>query len=45
MKILLLDRENQQAMLRRGLMPAQYVPASAAQRQNYITSVNRRHTA
>jgi hypothetical protein len=43
MKILLLDRENQQAMLRRGLMPAQYVPASAAQRPNYVASVYQRH--
>ena len=43
MKILLLDRENQQAMLRRGLMPAQFVPASVAQRPNYVTSVYQRH--
>jgi hypothetical protein len=43
MKILLLDRENQQAMLRRGLMPAQHVPASVAQRPNYVTSVYQRH--
>ena len=32
MKVLLLDRENQQAMLRRGLVPPQHLPAAAAQR-------------
>ena len=43
MKLLSLDRENQQAMLRRGLMPAQFVPASAAQKPNYVASIYQRH--
>ena len=43
MKILLLDRENQQAMLRRGLIPAHCVPASAAQKPNYVASIYQRH--
>jgi hypothetical protein len=43
MKIFLLDRENQQAMLRRGLMPAQYVPAAVAQKPNYVASIYQRH--
>jgi hypothetical protein len=43
MKLLSLDRENQQAMLRRGLMPAQFVPASATQKPNYVASIYQRH--
>jgi hypothetical protein len=30
-KVFLLDRENQQALLRRGLLPARQLPSSAAQ--------------
>jgi hypothetical protein len=44
-RLLLLDRENQQEMLRRGLMPATQLPPAASQRPNYVASLYRRHTA
>lgn len=43
MRILLLDRENQQALLRRGLVPATHIPSAAGQQPNYVASVYRRH--
>ena len=43
MKVLLLDRENQQAMLRRGLIPAQHLPAAAAQRPHFVSGLYQRH--
>ncbi len=45
MKVLLLDRENQQAMLRRGLVPANHLPAVAVQRPNYVASLYQRNFA
>lgn len=42
MKILLLDRENQQSLLRRGLVPASHLPAPVPQ-PNYVASVYQRH--
>ena len=42
MKILLLDRENQQIMLRRGMVPANHLPAPAP-KPNYLASVYRSH--
>jgi hypothetical protein len=44
MKVLLLDRENQQAMLRRGLVPVQHLPAAAAQRPHFVTSLYQKHS-
>lgn len=43
MKILLLDRENQQALLRRGLVPAQHLPAAAVQQPHCVVDAYRRH--
>jgi hypothetical protein len=43
-KILLLDRENQQALLRHGLLPPRGVPSFAGQQPDYVSSVYRRHT-
>jgi len=43
MKALTLDRENQQLMLRRGLMPAEHLPPAAAQRPNFVSSLYQRH--
>jgi hypothetical protein len=43
MKMLLLDRENQQAMLRRGLVPARHLPAAAVQQPHYVASLYRRN--
>jgi hypothetical protein len=42
MKILLLDRENQQAMLRRGLVPAAHLPAAAGQRPHFVAGLYQR---
>lgn len=46
MKLLLLDRENQQAMLRRGLVPARHLStaAAAAPQPNFVANVYKRHT-
>lgn len=45
MKLLLLDRENQQAMLRRGLVPSRHLATAAVQVQqpNYVANVYKRH--
>jgi hypothetical protein len=43
MKLLLLDRENQQAMLRRGLVPAKHLPAAAIQKPHYVASLYQRN--
>ena len=43
-KILLLDRENQQALLRRGLLPARQVPSFAGQQPHYAAQLYRRHS-
>jgi len=45
MRILLLDRENQQAMLRRGLVPTQHLPVVASQQSHFVTGLYRRHCA
>ena len=42
-RILMLDRENQQAMLRRGLLPPSQLPRAQAQQPNFVGSLYRRH--
>jgi hypothetical protein len=44
-RILLLDRENQQQMLRRGVVPAAQLPPVASQQPNFVASLYRRHAA
>ncbi|HUC84826.1 MAG TPA: hypothetical protein VL970_06515 [Candidatus Acidoferrales bacterium] len=44
MRILQLDRENQQALLRRGLVPARHVNSFAAPPSNYVANLYRRNT-
>jgi hypothetical protein len=44
MRILQLDRENQQALLRRGLVPARHVTSCAAPPSNYVANLYRRNT-
>ena len=44
-RLLLLDRENQQEMLRRGLIPATQLPPAASQRPNFVADLYRRNTA
>jgi len=44
MRVLLLDRENQQALLRRGLVPAGHLPLAAGQQQpHYVADLYRRN--
>jgi hypothetical protein len=42
MKIILLDRENEQCLLRRGLVPARQLPAAERQRPNFVADLYRR---
>jgi hypothetical protein len=44
-RILMLDRENQQEMLRRGVLPAAELPAAAGQQPNFVANLYRRHAA
>ncbi len=43
-RVLMLERENQQALLRRGLCPAQHLPSAASQQPGYVAQLYRRHT-
>ena len=43
MKVLMLDRENQQIMLRRGMVPTSHIPTTATPKPNYVASVYQRH--
>jgi hypothetical protein len=43
-KGLLLDRENQQALLRRGLVPPRHWPAAGAQQPHYVAGLYRQHS-
>jgi superoxide dismutase len=42
MKILVLDRENEQTLLRRGLVPARQLPPVNRQRPHYVADLYRR---
>lgn len=42
MKIILLDRENEQAMLRRGLIPPTQLPSANRQRPHFVSDCYRR---
>lgn len=44
-KTLMLERENQQALLRRGLCPANHLPPAASQRPGYVAQLYQRHAA
>ena len=43
MKIVLLDRENEQALLRRGLLPSNQLPSPHRQRPHFVAELYRRH--
>ena len=45
MRVILLDRENEQGLLRRGLIPAREIPAAAVQRPNFVANLYRRQQA
>ena len=42
MKIIVLDRENEQALLRRGLVPVRQLPSVNRQRPHYVSDLYRR---
>ena len=42
-KILQLDRENQQSLLRRGLVPARHLASCAAPPSHFVADLYRRH--
>jgi hypothetical protein len=42
MKILMIDRENEQMLLRRGLLPAKSLPPVQRQRPHYVADLYRR---
>ena len=46
MRVLMLDRENQQALLRRGLVPPKHLSlAAGTQPSHYVSTLYRRHAA
>jgi DNA-directed RNA polymerase subunit H (RpoH/RPB5) len=45
MKIILLDRENEQALLRRGLVPPRELPSVNRQRPHFVAELYRRQGA
>jgi hypothetical protein len=42
MKILVLDRENEQCLLRRGLVPPRHLPPASRQRPHFVADLYRR---
>jgi hypothetical protein len=45
MKILLLDRENEQILLRRGMVPAKHIPPTARLKPHFVSELYRRNTS
>ena len=45
MKIIVLDRENEQTLLRRGLVPVRNLPSAHRQRPHYVADLYRRGSA
>ncbi|NJO56213.1 MAG: hypothetical protein HC834_07525 [Rhodospirillales bacterium] len=45
MKIIVQDRENEQALLRRGLVPPQHLPSANRQRPHFVADLYRRQGA
>lgn len=45
MKIILLDRENEQCLLRRGMIPAKNLPSVRHQQPNYVAGLYQRQAA
>jgi sugar-specific transcriptional regulator TrmB len=44
MKIIILDRENEQSLLRRGLVPARELPSANRQRPHFVAELYRRQS-
>jgi hypothetical protein len=45
MRILVLDRENEQALLRKGLVPLRHVPSANRQRPHFVSNLYQRNSA
>jgi hypothetical protein len=45
MKILVLDRENEQALLRKGMVPNRHMPSANRQRPHFVASMYQRNAA
>src|SRR5687768_4927509 len=45
MRILVLDKENEQALLRKGLVPLRHVPPANRQRPHFVSSMYQRNSA
>lgn len=43
MRLIILDRENEQLLLRRGLIPPKHLPPVHRQRPHYVADLYRRH--
>ena len=43
LRVLVLDRENEQGLLRRGLIPAREIPAAQQQRPHFVAGLYRRN--
>lgn len=43
MRVILLDRENEQGLLRRGLIPPREIPAAQQQRPHFVAGLYKRH--
>jgi len=43
MKILVLDRENEQCLLRRGMVPPRHIPPATRQRPHFVADLYRRN--
>ena len=43
MKVIVLDRENEQKLLRRGFVPTRYVASSIPQQSHFVSELYRRH--
>lgn len=43
MKVIRMDRGNEQSLLRRGLLPARCLPSAESQRPNYVTGLYQRN--
>ncbi len=45
MKIIVMDRDNEQSLLRRGMIPASRLPAANRQRPHFVADLYRRNTS
>lgn len=45
MRVILLDRDNEQGLLRKGLIPAREIPSSQLQRPHFVADLYRRQQA